>query len=925
MIKWLFSVHFLLLFNQAFSQDIALSIGKKHPYFKANSYYNASNPTDRTDSLALVNFRLAIEEFLKTGNSDSLLFDAYVKSGIIETGRKQDLASRDLFFQALTVLNKNKRIPDSLGYKPFLFIGSAYYNLNNLDSARYYYRQAEELVDKYSAIEEPERLYNKSGVLYYELGDYRKSIQYFSKALSLVGDGPSAKYFRVNYKNNIASAYRKLKDYAKALEIYKELLSDRINTDELMHNIGITYFDQGEFTKAIQWLKKVGYSTAAKYNDLGRAFLAVSDTSSARHQFDLAFRLYNSAAHKYKDFDYGITLKGLGDLYLKEGQFSQALSLYQKSIIQLDIPFNDSSVDKNPAVFPGLVNSYFLFDVLTSKAKTLRIVFEKGKQISFLENCFGSYQSALLLAAQVENELSSEESRLFLSNNVQSVYQEAISVGIILYRTKADKAWLNRILSLIENSKSSVLQAGLRELTIESIVQLPPELINEEKRLKADIVRAEIQLRNAKYQDRLENQIIDDEIRLSSVQEKLQRNPKYRQLKFSVRNLDIDSLQKFALSHGTVLLSYYFLTDSLICFYIGQRNSGFTEIHLDDGLREHIFLLRRSFSTGEGTDQRRILASSQYLFRKLIGPVQNMIREADRLVIIPHNEISYIPFETLTDPDQGELLIRKLAISYQYSANFLPESRRESIKNYQVLAMAPFASSNGGGNLPLEMSGKEVDQLPGKILIDSEASKSAFLKYAAGFPILHLATHAVADDKDPLASYIEFYSSGKEPDTVHRLYEPEIYRLDLGPVDLVLLSACETGHGKLINGEGVMSLSRAFSYAGCKSVITSLWKADDAATAFIMQKTHAYLQDGMKKDEALRRAKLDYLDNREIDPAHKAIPYWAQFIIIGDTSLVHPKTALGPWVFIGFFSFIALIIYIIKKRPGMNISRPSKQ
>ena len=122
-----------------------------------------------------------------------------------------------------------------------------------------------------------------------------------------------------------------------------------------------------------------------------------------------------------------------------------------------------------------------------------------------------------------------------------------------------------------------------------------------------------------------------------------------------------------------------------------------------------------------------------------------------------------------------------------------------------------------------------------------------------------------------------FYPNNQE----HKLFAQEIYDMDLEKTDLVILSACETGAGKLIKGEGLMSLSRAFAYAGCSNIISSIWKAEDKTVAYITQKLHYYLDEGYTKDRALRQAKLDFLKDISIEPRFKTPNYWATLIFIG--------------------------------------------
>jgi CHAT domain-containing protein len=109
---------------------------------------------------------------------------------------------------------------------------------------------------------------------------------------------------------------------------------------------------------------------------------------------------------------------------------------------------------------------------------------------------------------------------------------------------------------------------------------------------------------------------------------------------------------------------------------------------------------------------------------------------------------------------------------------------------------------------------------------------------------------------------------------------------------LVIISACETGQGELVSNEGVISLARAFAYAGCASTVNSLWKADDKATSDILRQFHIYLQKGYTKSRALQQAKLDYLHS---DALNKSPAYWAHLILIGNTEPVYTSGHLYMW------------------------------
>ncbi|MBC7924005.1 MAG: CHAT domain-containing protein, partial [Ferruginibacter sp.] len=144
------------------------------------------------------------------------------------------------------------------------------------------------------------------------------------------------------------------------------------------------------------------------------------------------------------------------------------------------------------------------------------------------------------------------------------------------------------------------------------------------------------------------------------------------------------------------------------------------------------------------------------------------------------------------------------------------------------------------------------------------------------------------------------------------LYAREIYNLVLNNAKLVVLSACETGNGQLVRGEGVMSLARAFAYAGCPNIVTTLWKADDQSTADITARMHAYLRAGETKDEALRRAKLDYR-REQTDPRRQSPLYWANFVFIGDAVPLRARPSWEGWA-LGGLSLAALLGWEYRRR-----------
>ena len=158
------------------------------------------------------------------------------------------------------------------------------------------------------------------------------------------------------------------------------------------------------------------------------------------------------------------------------------------------------------------------------------------------------------------------------------------------------------------------------------------------------------------------------------------------------------------------------------------------------------------------------------------------------------------------------------------------------------------------------------------------ANEAVFKSNAIDYGILHLATHAIIDGENPLNSYLIFTSTGDSTED-NNLYAWELYNMRLN-AQMAVLSACNTGFGKLQRGEGVMSLGRAFAYAGVPSIVMSLWPAEDESTADLMGYFYEALAEGQSKDEALRNAKLRFL--KEMPPSKHHPFYWAGFVVQGD-------------------------------------------
>ena len=298
--------------------------------------------------------------------------------------------------------------------------------------------------------------------------------------------------------------------------------------------------------------------------------------------------------------------------------------------------------------------------------------------------------------------------------------------------------------------------------------------------------------------------------------------------------------------------------------------------------------------------------------------------------MIPDGILSYIPFEALVTNDKYDLippfLISDYSVSYAYSAGLL--FREGPVPEMSSNPYAGFAPDYSGRenaaarrgeqaylDEPVQLEGTFEEVSFAQSIFGGEAyladrATESNLKNMTQYPsILHLAMHATVDDKDPMNSRFLF---APEPDSLEdgMLNAYEIYGLNLTS-NLAVLSACNTGFGEINRGEGVMSLSRAFTYAGCPSIVMSLWRAKDQPTTEIMNRFFENLNSGLRKDDALRMAKLSFLE--QADPLMRHPANWGTFVLIGDSAPLPGRKNTWVW-YLGLAVILSISLIAFRRR-----------
>ncbi|MCK7554722.1 CHAT domain-containing protein [Chitinophaga sedimenti] len=393
--------------------------------------------------------------------------------------------------------------------------------------------------------------------------------------------------------------------------------------------------------------------------------------------------------------------------------------------------------------------------------------------------------------------------------------------------------------------------------------------------------------------------------------------------RYRLEPYSLQDIRSKLLRHGETLLEYTVTGEWVFLFVVNDKVCRMQRIPRK--ALADIHTLRQL----SGLSPEAFAAPAFHLYNALVQPAVAHVNRK-RLLVVPDGELFYLNFELLLSRNNAArfadmpYLVRDYNISYLLSATsaiqlneghtgrandkallFTPvftdemkdlyRQRNTSEQEYLYLHRQPFA---------LEAARQIGRIVPNDLYAEQQAQEQTFKQAAPGYRVLHLGTHAALNDAAQLHSRLYFAQAapGDSANTEDGyLHAYEIYAMQLH-ADLAVLTACETGAGALQEGEGILSLSHSFMYAGCKSVIMSGWKIDEKTSMKVITGCYDYLSKGYTKSEALRKAKLDLLDS---DPRLAHPYYWAGLTLIGDDSVVYKRPYTLFWLAGGVLLLLA--------------------
>jgi CHAT domain-containing protein/Tfp pilus assembly protein PilF len=706
-----------------------------------------------------------------------------------------------------------------------------------------------------------------SGFVYTDLGDYNTAVEKLSEALQISKEADD-KNGVAGASNNLGIVLQNAGRLEKAREYFNnslktfEELGDQANIISVLSNLGTVYFDLKD------------YSKAADYHGRG---------------LELSRKIVD------KDSEAHCLLNLANDL-LRLGKLEESMSNYKTG---LEFARSLDNPELTWKTIAGMAENH-----------EIRGEFEKSVELN---------DTVLKILEGLRYTIQSREQKTSFMAAERYAFEDVINMLADLHLKYPDRGYDLRSFGYAEDSKARALLDLLTESLANIKEGVNNELVKKQDEKLVSLTRDKNQLKQESVKEQFNKQMTDSLKEIISKSEKeldqikkeiIRTNPRYAGLKYP-EPISLKDVQEMCPDNNTVFLEYL-VGDSSSCLWVITRlNHNLYKIPDRKKLQEQVETIRFALLDPKPEVSDFFTQAGHSLYEELIKPAEPYLSRKSRLIIIPDGILNYLPFEVLLTDNKDiskkvlysilPFLVKKYPVSYGQSAsvikNLLSEPGKSIKANSGIKRLIAFGDPEYDSlNLSLSASAKsysrlkysreEIDRIASffnegnsEVYLGEKATEENIKKTGnlAKFNYLHFATHGYIDEDKPDFSSLVLT---KGPNSLEDglLQAAEIFNLNL-KADLVVLSACQTGLGKMVRGEGMVGLTRAFMYAGTPSVLVSLWNVSDKSTATLMGEFYKNLiKNKLSKTDALHKAKLTLISNEKL--AHPF--YWAPFILIGD-------------------------------------------
>jgi CHAT domain-containing protein/ketosteroid isomerase-like protein len=842
--------------------------------------------------------------------------------------------SQGNFAEALVFFQKSVAFYEALGDKTeipdlFSYMGQVHFARGSYADARVCFLKslavAEEIGDKSDIA----NALNTIGALSSIQGDYAQGVEYYRRSLAICEELNDTMVMATPL-NNLGSSYRLLGNNVLALEYYQrslkltEAIDDKKRMANTLANIAEIHLSQANYSQALEYLKRAlelaesgGFKpdVVAFEHIVGNVHVERRDYALALAHYEKSLSMSEALGQKMPT---AFTLQSIGNVHLLQGNGARALDYLQRSLVLAE-QLNDTLGIAGAQI--GFSNVYLAqgdyAKALEAADRALAagwqmqkpdvlwtshyLIGRSQRALGNLESARRSFTDAIKIIEEMRAGVAGgEEDKQRFFQDKLNPYHSMVELLIESHNFNdalmyAERARGRTLLDVLSSGRVNVIKAMTkeeqeREQALNAALVVINSQLQEATQRRNTAALAELKTKQEKA--RLEYEAFQTNLYAAHPELKVQRGQS--------RLLSIEELDQLFNDDKTALLEYVVGEKDSHLFVITKAGKRVTLKVYPLGLTaKKLAEESESFRQKIADRDLSVKTPGRQLYDKIVKPAETQLRGVNKLIIVPDGVLWDLPFQALYRGERGYLL-EDFAISYAPSLSVLREMKRKRStsasagRGSELLAvgnpdmnveeMAKGSLLRDDDFVPLPGAEQEVNKLGelygrnrSKVLIGDKATEEEVKSEAERYRLLHFATHAILDDRNPMYSRI-ILSRPKDKRQDGMLEAWELMKLDL-TAEMVVLSACQTARGRIGAGEGMIGMSWALFVAGSPSVVVSQWKVDSDRTMELMIDFHQNLvrRKSTTKAEALRAAALKVLHSKYNHPV-----YWAGFVLIGD-------------------------------------------
>ncbi len=757
--------------------------------------------------------------------------------------------------------------------------------------------------------------------IYFNKGDYQKvddKCSFYISEAKAAGDPANIPYYynqraQAHLYENIVSQVSNDIDsamqYAVLLQDDYELATSLLLTAKLAIKKKAYTTANKFFLNAIEVRQKTGETDqiGKDYVDYGNFFL--DDSLNYSKAGDCYAKAIYFAAKAKNTTAQAQACVNLGQSAFRLYHLQEAENYYIKATALLNTSAPGNFLQNGTAAqLSSVYNSDLLIVLLNNKIELLLTLYKKNNNSTYLQATIPAAMLADSLITRLRQEQIGEQSKLYWRDKTRDIFANIMEACYLA--NDAGNAFY-----FMEKSRAVLLNDKLNELV--AAAHLSPAEEAREQDLQTAIIEAEQKLlplapSSKEYEYEYARYLsikseLEEYIRLQEI-----KHPVYYQYKYADAVPTLQQLQHYlAVNHQSFV--HYFMSDTVIyALGVSKDKTTFKKLSAKDfdsrQLSQFLYLCNNYEALNKG--YTTYAALSQNIYNKLFEPLQ---LPKGNVAVCTDNFL--IPFEALCTDNKGKnFLLYHYNFSYVYSARSLmkPVVNKTTANNFLGFAPVNFSS-----RLQLASLLPSADSLVkagsyyqnSTLFTEKEATRNNFFRNVSNYSVVTIFSHARAD------------TTGNEPELYMQdsaIHLSELQLLKNVSAQFVLLSACQTNIGKTATGEGIYSLARGFASAGIPSIAATLWKADEQTVYAISGKFNEYLAKGMRKDEALQKAKAWFIQSNS--DSRLTLPYyWANMVLIGNPQpVVLAAPGFNSWwlagIVLGVVCIVVAILLLRRKR-----------